>query len=59
MSQVLSSPLATINGTFWCIYCQLSIDFTHSFGVSTGDIEQLNTGSVDELQNGIYFGLAH
>ena len=34
-------------------------DFTYSFGVSTSDIEQANAGSVDELQNGIYFGQEH
>ena len=33
----------------WCLYCQLSADFTHSSGYSIGDFEQVNAGSVDEL----------
>ena len=33
--------------------------FTHSSGVFIGDFEQVNIGSVDELQNGIYFEPEH
>ena len=32
-----------------CLYSSLSTDFTHSSGVSIGDFEQVNAGSVDEL----------
>ena len=34
---------------FWCLYCQLSTDLAHSSGVSEGDFDRVNAGSVDEL----------
>ena len=43
----------------WCLYCWLTTDLTHSSGISIGDFEQVNAGSVDELSNGIYFGPGH
>ena len=30
--------------SFWCFYCYLWIDFTHCYGVSILDFEQVNTG---------------
>ena len=30
-----------------------------SFGASIGDFKQVNVGSVNQLQNGIYFGSEH
>ena len=49
----------TLLTLFWFLYCQLSTDLAYSSGVSVGDFEQVNAGSVDELQNGIYFELDH
>ena len=34
---------------FWSLYCKLSADLADSSGVSVGDFERVNAGSVDEL----------
>ena len=44
---------------FWCLYCYLSTDLAHSSSVSVSGFDRVNDGSVDELQNGIYFEPDH
>ena len=57
MFEVNSKDTRTMSMTLiWCLYCLLSKDFAHSSGVSIGNFEQVSVGSVDKLQNGIYFG---
>ena len=57
MFEVNSKDNRTTSMTLiWCLYCQLSIDLTDSAGVSIGGFEQVKAGSVDKLQNRIYFG---
>ena len=48
-SQHKDTRTASMTFWFWCLYCKLSTDFTHCFGVLIADFERVNASWVENI----------